>query len=215
VKLYCATTNRGKLGEFRIAADRFGRRRFQVAPRPGLAGTPPFEETGASFEENAIQKAAYYSTGASGLLFADDSGLEVRALGGAPGVSSARFAGPGASDVANNCLLVEKLRGAEDRAAQFVSVIALAERGRLVATFRSVIALAERGRLVATFRGVVEGQVLEEPRGDRGFGYDPLFFYPPLGRSFGEISAEQKLEVSHRGRALAAMLKYLIHRRTR
>jgi XTP/dITP diphosphohydrolase len=199
VKLYCATTNPGKLGEFRIAADRFGRRRFQVAPRPGLAGTPPFEETGASFEENAIQKAAYYSAGASGLLFADDSGLEVRALGGAPGVSSARFAGPGASDVANNCLLVEKLRGAEDRAAQFVSVIAL----------------AERGRLVATFRGVVEGQVLEEPRGDRGFGYDPLFFYPPLGRSFGEISAEQKLEVSHRGRALAAMLKYLIHRRTR
>jgi XTP/dITP diphosphohydrolase len=78
-----------------------------------------------------------------------------------------------------------------------------------------VIALAERGRLVATFRGVVEGQVLEEPRGDRGFGYDPLFFYPPLGCSFGEISAEQKLEVSHRGRALAEMLKYLIHRRAR
>jgi XTP/dITP diphosphohydrolase len=126
-------------------------------------------------------------------LFADDSGLEVDALGGAPGVYSARFAGPGATDDANNRLLLEKMRGVGDRSARFVCVIAL----------------ADGGRLRETFRGAVEGEILEEPRGPHGFGYDPLFYYPPFGCSFGEAAAERKLTVSHRGAALRALFQRL------
>lgn len=191
--LCCATTNPGKLREFRLAGERFGRSRFEIEPLPGLGSLPPCPETGSSFGENATQKARYYSLHAPGPLFADDSGLEVNALRGAPGVSSARFAGEGATDEANNRLLLEKLRGVDDRAARFVCVVAL----------------AERGQLLATFRGVVDGLILHEPCGANGFGYDPLFFYEPFGCSFGEISSEQKLGVSHRGRALEAMFEHL------
>jgi len=158
---------------------------------PNLSSMPPCAEEGLTFQENAILKATYYSMHTPGLLFADDSGLEVGSLGGAPGVHSARYAG---SDEANNRLLLERMHGIDHRAARFVCVIAL----------------ADRGSLVKTFRGDVEGQILHEPRGSKGFGYDPLFFYPPFGRSFGEISAEQKMEVSHRGRALRLMLEYPI-----
>ena len=193
-KIYCATTNPGKLREFRLAVARFGEGRLEVESLPRLAHIPACDETGATFEENAIQKATYYSTHAPGPLFADDSGLEVRALGGAPGVVSARFAGEGATDVANNHLLLEKLSGIADRTAQFVCVIAL----------------AEKGRLIRTFRGVVEGRMTAQPRGPNGFGYDPLFFYEPFGCTFGEVSAERKLEVSHRARALEQMVRYLI-----
>ena len=188
--LYCATTNPGKLREFRLAAERLGHP-VDLVPLPDLARLDPVEETGATFEENAVQKAVYYSAFAPGILFADDSGLEVDALDGAPGVHSARFAGPTASDEANNLLLLEKLRGLDPRTARFVCVIAL----------------AEKGNLVATFRGVVEGRILLEPRGPNGFGYDPLFFYPPFNCSFGEAAPERKLLVSHRGQALRQMLE--------
>ena len=147
----------------------------------------------ALFEENAILKAAYYGERAPGLLFADDSGLEVEALNGAPGVFSARYAGPGATDEMNNALLIGNLRGRENRRARFVCAIAL----------------ADRGKLVRTFRGVVDGKILEAPRGMEGFGYDPLFYYRAYGRSFGEISLEEKMAVSHRGKALTAMFKSL------
>ncbi len=197
--LFCGTSNPGKLREFRLAIEHFGGGRISVEPVPGLSSIQPCEETGATFEENAVLKAVYYSLRAPGLLFADDSGLEVRALGGAPGVSSARFAGSGATDEANNRLLLEKLTGVEDRAAQFVCVIAL----------------AAAGKLVATFRGVIEGHILHEPRGANGFGYDPLFYHPPFGCTFGEATGEQKLAVSHRGRALAAMVEYLLSRQAR
>lgn len=193
MKLFCATFNPGKVREFRMAVERFGQGRFQIEPLPGLRDLSPCPENGETFEANAVQKAIYYSAHAPGLLFADDSGLEVGALAGAPGVSSARFAGPCATDAANNRLLLERLLRAEDRAAQFVCVIAL----------------AEHGRSLKTFRGVVAGEILHEPRGTQGFGYDPLFFYRPLGWSFGQLSAEQKLQVSHRGRAMAAMLAYV------
>jgi XTP/dITP diphosphohydrolase len=166
---------------------------FQVETVPGLADMPPCEETGATFEANAILKAEYYGQRAPGLLFADDSGLEVDALGGAPGVYSARFAGPGATDEANNQLLLERMRGVRDRSARFVCVIAL----------------VNGGRLMETFRGAVEGQILEEPRGPHGFGYDPLFYYPPFGCSFGEAAPERKLTVSHRGGALRALFRQL------
>ena len=182
--LYCATGNAGKLREFRLAAGA-----VRVEALPLYAALPTCEETGKSFEENAILKAGYYGPHAPGRLFADDSGLEVDALGGAPGVYSARFAGPGATDEQNNRLLLERMRGVAGRAARFVCVIAL----------------ADGTRLLETFRGEVAGEILHEPRGTHGFGYDPLFFYPPLGRSFGELSDGQKLAVSHRGRALHAL----------
>jgi XTP/dITP diphosphohydrolase len=193
VTLYCATTNAGKLREFRSAVVSLGQGRWTLEPLGGLQSIPPFEETGDTFEANAAAKALYYSAHAPGPLFADDSGLEVDALGGAPGVYSARFAGPGASDEANNHLLLEKLKGVEDRTARFVSVVAL----------------AEKGRLARTFRGVVEGRIAAERRGENGFGYDPLFFYPPFGCTFGEILRGRKQDVSHRGRALAAMMEFL------
>jgi XTP/dITP diphosphohydrolase len=188
-KLYCATTNRGKLREFQEAF----REAIQVEPLPGLASIAPPEETGVTFEENAVQKALYYSKYCDGLLFVDDSGLEVDALGGAPGVYSARFAGPNASDAANNQLLMDRMHGVSDRTARFVCVVAL----------------AESERLMGTFRGEVQGRLLDAPRGAQGFGYDPLFFYPPFESSFGEAPLERKMEVSHRAQALQKMRVYL------
>ncbi len=188
--VYCATGNPGKLREFRQAAQQFA---IEIQELPGLAQLPPCEETGRTFEQNAILKARYYGAHAPGLLFADDSGLDVDALDGAPGVHSARYAGPGATDALNNALLVGNMRGRENRRARFVCVIAL----------------ANRGELLRTFRGTVEGEILEAPRGSGGFGYDPLFYYPPYGRSLGEVSLEEKMAVSHRGKALTALFRYL------
>jgi XTP/dITP diphosphohydrolase len=194
-KLYCATTNRGKLREFQMALQDS----VQVVPLPSLESIAPPEETGVTFEENAIQKSLYYSTHCDGYLFVDDSGLEVAALGDAPGVYSARFAGPHATDAENNQLLIDRMRGVSDRTARFVCVVAL----------------AERGRLVRTFRGEVEGRLLEAPQGANGFGYDPLFFYPPFGCSFGEASLERKMEVSHRSQALRKMRVTLVQEHTK
>jgi len=191
IRLYCATGNPGKLREFRIAAGTESGVQIELLPLfPEIA---PCAEDGLTFEENAILKARHYGPHASGLLFADDSGLEVDALGGAPGVYSTRFAGPGATDEANNLLLLEKLQGIGNRAARFVCVIAL----------------VEGERLLRVFRGVVEGRITGEPRGSGGFGYDPLFYYPPFGCTFGEAPAERKFAVSHRGQALRAMLAWL------
>lgn len=166
---------------------------IDVEPLPGIESIPPCEETGNTFEENAVQKALYYGAHTDGVLIAEDSGIEVDALGGAPGVWSARFAGPGATDDENNRLLLEKLGNTPQRTARYVSVIALA-RG---------------GKIEATFRGEVEGEITVAPRGSNGFGYDPLFFYPPFGCTFGEAAPEQKQSVSHRGRALDKLAKYM------
>jgi len=190
LKLYCATTNPGKLREFQLALQDS----FQVEPLPTLASIAPPEETGHTFEENAILKAVYYSNYSDLYLFVDDSGLEVDALHGAPGVYSARFAGPGATDDANNRLLLEKMRGVSERTARFVCVIAL----------------AKVGEITRTFRGEVVGQLLEAPRGSNGFGYDPLFFYPPFGSTFGEAPLARKMEVSHRAKALHKLRAYLV-----
>ena len=160
---------------------------------PGFSAIEPCAETGLSFEENALLKARHYGRHAPGLLFADDSGLEVDALGGAPGVFSARFAGYQATDAANNRVLLETLNGVQPRSARFVCVIALVDKDEV------------RG----IFRGSVEGEILEEPRGAAGFGYDPLFYYPPFGCTFGEATPERKLSVSHRGQALRALLDSL------
>src|ERR1700675_2914617 len=135
--VYCATSNRGKLREFQLAAPDFD---IRVLPDP----PPPPEEHGHTFEANAIEKALACGAHIDGYLFADDSGLEVDALGGAPGVHSARYAGPNATDQANNALLLERLRGIENRAARFVCVIALVHDGKLVKTFRGAV----EGRII-------------------------------------------------------------------
>jgi XTP/dITP diphosphohydrolase len=184
VIVYCGTSNPGKLREFQEAAPHYELRAVSV-PAP--------EEIGETFEENACEKAVYYAAHTSGYLFADDSGLEVDALDGAPGVHSARYAGPEATDADNNALLLERLRGVENRTARFVCVIAL----------------VRDGRLVQTFRGAVEGRILDAPRGSGGFGYDPLFYYEPFGCTFGEASLDQKMNVSHRAQALRAMFTFL------
>jgi len=189
VRLYCATTSSGKLREFRRALA--GPVELEILP--GLASIPVCEETGATFEENAIQKALYYSKHADGYLFAEDSGLEVDALECEPGVYSARFAGPGANDEASYRLVLDRMRGVQDRTARFVCVVAL----------------AKTGQLVRTFRGEVEGRLTEEPRGANGFGYDPLFFYPPFGCTLAEVPLDRKMEVSHRSKALHSMLEFL------
>ena len=189
-RLYCATGNQGKLREFRMAALHAP---VEIELIEAYKQLPPCVEDGATFEENAIKKALHYAPHAPGPLFADDSGLEVDALGGAPGVYSARFSGPGATDESNNRLLLEKLRGVSNRAARFVCAIAL----------------VEGGRVAGVYRGAVEGFVIDEARGTDGFGYDPLFFCPEFGCTFGEATAEQKFSLSHRGRALRAMLAHL------
>jgi XTP/dITP diphosphohydrolase len=168
---------------------------------PGFKELEPCVEDGATFEENAAKKALHYGRHSSGLLFADDSGLEVDALDGAPGVYSARFSlmhppveGPPLPvDEANNRLLLEKLRGVENRSARFVCAIALAEDGAL------------RG----VWRGVVEGSIIDQARGAGGFGYDPLFYCPQVKSTFGEATGEQKFAVSHRGQALRKMIAAL------
>jgi len=187
VTVYCATSNPGKLKEFQLAAPD-----FDVRPLP--RSVPPPEETGGTFEENAIIKAEYYGGFTEGHhLFADDSGLEVDALGGAPGVHSARYAGSEATDADNNSLLLRRLEKVHDRRARFVCVIAL----------------AKDGKLIRTFYGTVEGRILDSPRGSGGFGYDPLFYYEAFGCTFGEAPIGDKMLVSHRAQALEAMFTFL------
>jgi len=187
MKLWCATGNAGKLREFRMAAEHAP---VEIELLPDYKQLPPCVEDGATFEENAVKKALHYAPQAPGLLFADDSGLEVEALGGAPGVYSARFSGPDATDESNNRLLLEKMRGIANRTARFVCVIAL----------------VEADRVIGVYRGAVEGVLLEHERGIGGFGYDPLFYCPAFGCTFGEATAEQKFSLSHRGQALRAMI---------
>ncbi|MGH9610253.1 MAG: RdgB/HAM1 family non-canonical purine NTP pyrophosphatase [Bryobacteraceae bacterium] len=187
--VYACSGNSGKLREFGLAGDSG----ISVEPLPGLRQIAAPEEHGSTFEENAAAKALYYSGFSNEIVFADDSGFEVEALGGAPGVYSARYGGPHASDEKNNRLVLERTEGCADRRARFVCTIAM----------------ARAGKLLASVRGSVEGQLLRTPRGQNGFGYDPLFFFPPLKRSFAELTAEEKFAVSHRGQAIRAMLTWL------
>jgi XTP/dITP diphosphohydrolase len=154
-----------------------------------------FEENAPTFAENAAGKALYYSRHRDGLVFADDSGLVVPALSGAPGVHSARYAGPQATNAQRIEKLLGELQGktGAERAAYFVCAIALAERGRAMA--------------IATDR--VDGEILKAPRGSGGFGYDPVFYFPALQKTFAEIPAEEKNMRSHRGKAFRRLLAAL------
>jgi XTP/dITP diphosphohydrolase len=192
VDLLLASQNPGKLEEMRVLTRGLP---FRVlGPREiGLAQAP--EETGASFLENARIKALAYSRLSSRLAVADDSGLSVAALGGAPGLFSSRFGGEQASDLERNQLLLEKLRD-----------VPSAERG---ARFTSAIALARGDEVLFEVEESVSGVIADAMRGGNGFGYDPLFFYPPFGKTFGEVERAQKDRVSHRGKAFARLRAFL------
>jgi XTP/dITP diphosphohydrolase len=168
---------------------------WDVRDLGSLPHAPNIEETGATFEENAALKAITISKIFTGLVLADDSGLEVDALEGAPGVRSARFAGPNATDAENRFLLVQKLRnlGGDEFPARF----------------RCVMVLASQGELLGSFGGVVRGKVVLEERGESGFGYDSLFIPQGYTETFGELQSEIKNSLSHRGRALAHVLEFL------
>ena len=190
--IYLASTNSGKLREFSHAAEARG---IEVEPLPGIENLPVCVEDGDTFEANACKKALYYSQWTEGMVFADDSGISVDALGSGPGVYSARYAGPEADDEANNQKLLRELAG-------------VASSGR-TAHYTCVIALAQRGEILTDVEGRAVGLIQDEPEGTGGFGYDPYFYYPPLKRTFAQLSMEEKFEVSHRGEAFRKLLDYL------
>lgn len=197
-KFLLASGNPGKLAEFIALA--------QAAPEAAsvnlaliqnFAALPAFDESAPTFAENAAGKAIHYSLLVSEPVLADDSGLVVPALGGAPGVHSARYAGPNATDAQRVEKLLTEMRGkrAEDRAAHFVCVLALAHQGQI----RAVVSDSASGIL------------LDSPRGKDGFGYDPIFFVPELNKTFAELSREEKNHRSHRGKAFRRILPELFH----
>lgn len=198
-KILIATSNPGKLRDFAGAASVYG---IEVAPLPNFASLRPVIEDGATFEANARKKAESYSRHAAGqLVIADDSGLEVDALGGAPGVRSARYAAdePHAAetntdDQANNVKLVRE--------------IGRVPRDERTARFVCWIAAAREGKTLAVFEGKAEGIIIEQAQGKNGFGYDPLFYFPSIGKTFAQLSAEEKARDSHRGAAFRAFLDW-------
>jgi XTP/dITP diphosphohydrolase len=195
-KLFLASSNPEKLGEFRAlvqSAEPPVPVELELLPR--FDSLPPFEENAPTFAENALGKALHYSRLHMGFVFADDSGLVVPALGGAPGVRSARYAGPSGTSAERIAKLLGELRGkmGAARAAHFVCAIALVKQGRAI--------------MVVTDR--VDGEILDSPRGSGGFGYDPVFYYPPLKKTFAELSANEKNQHSHRGKAFCKLLAAL------
>jgi len=194
-----ATSNSGKLRDFAGAAKAFG---IEIASLPNFSSLTPVIEDGLTFEDNARKKAEEYSLHAMNeIVLADDSGLEVDALDGAPGVHSARYAADdpamaesNTDDEANNARLLRELRKtpAEKRTGRFVCVISA----------------ARNGHTLAVFHGQAEGVILGRPRGSNGFGYDPLFYFPQIEKTFAELSAEEKAQYSHRGVAFRKFLKW-------
>jgi len=194
--LYAATTNPGKLRDFSVAAAESG---LAVEPLPSLKEIPAPEENEPTFAGNARLKAEYYSRFTDDLVLADDSGLEVDALNGQPGVRSARFAEDAgfashnaalSTDARNNLYLLDRMRNIPNRTARY----------------HCVLALARNGSVLLTADGSVTGEILSAPRGTGGFGYDPLFWLPELSRTMAEITLEEKHQLSHRGRAFRALL---------
>ena len=190
-----ASSNQGKLREYRALAEMAGAP-VDLAFIPIFDSLAVFEEIWPTIAENAAGKALHYSRFAEGVVIADDSGLVVPALGGAPGVLSARYAGPEASDEERVQKVLDEMRGkaGEDRRARFVCVVAVAESGKM------------RG----LFSASVEGILLDEPQGHAGFGYDPIFYFPALGKTYAEISREEKNLHSHRGKAFHKALDFLL-----
>jgi XTP/dITP diphosphohydrolase len=202
LKILIATSNPGKLRDFAGAALRHG---VEVTGIPGFSSLPAVVEDGLTFEANACKKAEAYSRYVPGeTVVADDSGLEIDALKGAPGVHSARYAADepaqadaNTDDEANNARVLRELNGIPptQRSGRFVCVLAV----------------ARDGKTLATFRGVAEGVILDVPRGENGFGYDPLFYFPSIKKTFAELSAEEKSKYSHRGVAFRELLEWCEH----
>jgi len=192
MRLLVATTNRNKVREIRQLLDGLALNLTTLDAWPDVS-VPP--ETGRTFEENARAKALYYAAATGGLTVAEDSGLEIDALGGAPGVESARYGGEDATYPQKFARIYDALRAAKtvDRTARFVCAVALVDGGRVL--FET--------------RGTVEGGIAPAPAGEGGFGYDPIFFYPPYGCTLGQATAEQKSAVSHRGEAFRALRRFL------
>src|SRR5882762_8772110 len=199
-KVLIATSNPGKFRDFAGAASHHG---IEVAPIPNFASLPLAIEDGETFEANARKKAEQYSRAIPGeIVLADDSGLEVDSLEGAPGVHSARYAAAephkadhNTDDDANNARVLRELTGVppEKRSARFVCLIAA----------------ARDGKTLATFRGVAEGQILDHLQGTGGFGYDPMFYFPPIQKTFAELTPEEKANYSHRGAAFRKFLEWI------
>jgi XTP/dITP diphosphohydrolase len=183
VLLVAATRNRGKSMEIRTILQDFP---VEIRDLNDFGSIPEAVEDGSTFEENAYKKACFAAKVLGIPALADDSGLEVEALGGEPGILSARYAGPKASDRANNLKLLKALSGITHRKARFCCVLSLAVPSGQALTFQSTC----------------EGLIADAPRGNNGFGYDPLFYYPPMGKTFGEMTLEEKSSVSHRGKSL-------------
>lgn len=199
IRIYAATSNAGKLRDFAVAAKHSG---ITIEPLPGMREIAAPAEDEPTFEDNARAKALYYSRFAPGeLVMADDSGLEVDAFNGEPGVRSARFAedagfradGTPAPDERNNLYLLSRM----------LSVPA----GKRNARYRCVLVVARDGDCLFTGEGMVEGEILDHARGQGGFGYDPLFYVPALGKTMAQIDLETKYRISHRGEALRALLQ--------
>jgi XTP/dITP diphosphohydrolase len=198
-RVLVATSNPGKLRDFAGAAAPYG---ITITNIPHFASLPEVVEDGATFEENARKKAESYSLAVPGeLVLADDSGLEIDALGGAPGVHSARYAADephnaecNTDDEANNARVLRELKGVPEQ--------------KRTARFICVLVVARDGHAVHTFRGTAEGVILDAPRGQHGFGYDPLFYSPQIGKTFAELSPAEKAQYSHRGAAFRAFLSW-------
>ena len=196
LQILAATTNKHKIQEFQAMLDASADSgRVRIISPDSIKDFPAIAENGESFEENARIKAGQAARYADMAAFADDSGLEVKALGGAPGIYSARYAGENATYPEKMAKLLAELKNFDDRRARFVCVIAL----------------AYRGDIVETFRGEVTGRIASEPRGLEGFGYDPVFIPDGYDRTFGELGEEVKSRISHRARAFALAADF-IHR---
>jgi XTP/dITP diphosphohydrolase len=190
--LLVASTNPGKIREVREFLSSLPLHILTLADFPGLGVSP---EEGRTFEENARGKSLFYSRATGIQVMAEDSGLEIDKLGGAPGVYSARFSGEAATDESNIDKVLALLTGVprEERRARFVCCIAL----------------SLKERVLTEIRGTVEGLITEERRGASGFGYDPIFYYPPLDKTFAQMTPGEKNSVSHRGRALRQLRDFL------
>jgi XTP/dITP diphosphohydrolase len=194
IRLLLATTNAGKLREIRGVLAGLD---IEVGALEDFPGIVEAEERGATFAENARAKALHYAAATGRLTVAEDSGLEIDALGGAPGVQSARFAAERAPTYPEKFALIYRLL--RERAGETASP----------ARFVCALALAHEGRVIFEAEGRVEGRVVEPPRGAGGFGYDPIFYYPPFGVTFGEMDETRKASVSHRGQAFGRLRAFL------
>lgn len=191
-QILIASNNRGKLLELRSLLTGHGMN--AVSPiEVGIA--LDIEESGTTFAQNAVLKAEGFARVRHGIVLADDSGLVVDALGGGPGLYSARYGGPRATDADRNRLLLRQMEG----------VTGAARSARFIAT----VAVVAPGHATAVFEGAVDGMIATEARGPEGFGYDPIFYFPAFGRTFGEVGPEAKARVSHRAKALRAAVDYL------